>query len=271
MSHMSNSRQKLNQVIFANHNEEYGVYALRANYGTTIFKSLFFMILGVASVLSVTYYLSDKNNNGPDLSGQVPLDSTFVIPFNLPPEEIIEPAKGKKNSPDDPGKPSSSENSQITVVDSTSVEPSASFTEAITATTSVTTNGTGNENSQGSRSNGSLLGAPDSATKIKDPFEVDSEPLFEGGLPALYRFVSSHLRYPGRASDEGKEGTVYVKFVVDETGKVGNLRLLNMAGYGMDEEALRVVSMIPNFKSPAKVRGTAVKVYYQMPIRFRFR
>ena len=57
-------------------------------------------------------------------------------------------------------------------------------------------------------------------------------------------------------------------FVVDETGRVGTLSLLNNLGYGLDDEALRVVGMIPKFKSPAKANGEAVSVYFQLPIKF---
>jgi protein TonB len=64
---------------------------------------------------------------------------------------------------------------------------------------------------------------------------------------------------------------VYVKFVVSERGKVEKVMLQNNLGYGLDDEAKRVVSIIPDFKSPAKVKGHPVKVYYQLPIRFKLR
>ena len=88
-------------------------------------------------------------------------------------------------------------------------------------------------------------------------------------MPALYKFVASRLKYPNRALEEGKEGIVYVKFVVDEKCKVCDITLLNNTGYGLDEEALRVVNMLPNFKKPARIKGEAVKVYFQLPIKFR--
>jgi hypothetical protein len=39
----------------------------------------------------------------------------------------------------------------------------------------------------------------------------------------------------------------------------------------LDEEALRVVGMIPKFKKPGILHGKPVKVYYQLPIRFTLR
>ena len=65
------------------------------------------------------------------------------------------------------------------------------------------------------------------------------------------------------------EGTVYVRFVVDKSGKVGRAELLNKKGFGLDEEALRVVAMIPAFKKPGTKGGVPVNVYYNLPIKFR--
>jgi protein TonB len=271
MSYFMNNQQKINDIIFADRNKEYGAYAIRSSYGNTIFRSLAYVISGVTNLALIAFYFTHKNNLNPmQNTGQLIVhDSVYVIPFNADPEEkkkeveknkeVAKQAEAKKEENN-----STVINDSVKEVVTTALNFSlSSGTSTLIATVDVPI---GTDTKKGATSGG---GSPNG--DIKGTFEVDSEPQFEGGLAALYRFVASHLRYPALASEEGKEGTVFVKFVVDENGKVGNLSLLNSVGYGMDDEALRVIALIPKFKSPAKIRGEAVKVYYQLPIKFRFR
>ena len=273
MSQLINNEQKLIDIIFADRNKEYGAYVIRSSYGHTIFKSVSIMLLGVGSLAAIAFYLSNKNNEDPNLSGQVFInDTVYVVEFNNKEKEKekVAEAQGEKAKNTDT-KPEKSEST--TIVDSTTqvVETHTTENTGTSPSTIVTTGseGGGIASDGKSKSKGGLSGTDTS--QVNELFAVDSGPEFEGGLSALYRFVSRNLKYPNIASYEGKEGIVYVKFVVDENGKVGSLTLLNTIGYGMDDEALRVVALIPKFKTPAKVRGNAVKTYYQMPIRFKFR
>ena len=134
-----------------------------------------------------------------------------------------------------------------------------------TATTAGTGSGTPSLTGSGSNTNTSGGGGNNDGPNIF----VDESPEFEGGHAALLAFIKKHLVYPGPAADVGKQGTLYVKFVVDESGKVSNILLQNNLGYGLDDEAMRVVKMIPKFKSPGKVQGKPVKTYYQIPIKFK--
>ena len=77
------------------------------------------------------------------------------------------------------------------------------------------------------------------------------------------------VRYPEEAIDHTKQGKVHVKFIVDEEGRVQYPVAMNKLGYGLEEEALRVVAGIPKFKSPAKIKGQAVKCYFVLPINFK--
>jgi protein TonB len=64
------------------------------------------------------------------------------------------------------------------------------------------------------------------------------------------------------------EGTVYVQFVVDKDGKVGQVKVLRAVDKFLDKEAARVVNSMPAWK-PGKQNGKAVAVYYTVPIRFQ--
>jgi protein TonB len=271
MGHLINNQQKMNDIIFAGRNKAYGAYAIRSTYGYTVLRSLLVMLLCVGSFMFAAYYFANKH----DVSNKEDVvfihDSIYVIAFNTKKEE--EPKTAEKNNRQQKTPESlKSAASSTFIQNSADVEndsiPKNNITEVTTSTLN-SNNSTGTNT--GSISESATSGATQSVIDVKGNYEVDSSPEFEGGLPALYKFVSSHLRYPEPASDAGKQGTIYVKFVVDENGKIGNLIVLNNLGYGMDEEALRVVGMIPKFKSPAKIKGVPVKVYYQLPIGFRLR
>ncbi len=80
------------------------------------------------------------------------------------------------------------------------------------------------------------------------------------------------LVYPPKdALDEGAEATVEVVFAVDEAGKVYTPFIKgDRAGYGLDEEANRVVSKMPTW-NPGQIKGKNVKSYYTLPISFQIR
>ena len=98
-------------------------------------------------------------------------------------------------------------------------------------------------------------------------FIVEEMPQFPGGETALRKYIAENVRYPELAKENDIQGTVYVRFVVDEKGKVTNVELLRGVDPLLDKEALRVVQSLPNWK-PGKQRGKAVKVSHSVPIKF---
>lgn len=99
---------------------------------------------------------------------------------------------------------------------------------------------------------------------------VEEMPEFPGGEEALLKFLGKNTNYPAMAVDGKISGTVHVEFIVDENGKVKDVKLKNSIGGGCDEEALRVISSLPNWK-PGKQRGKNVKVMFTLPINFILR
>jgi len=96
---------------------------------------------------------------------------------------------------------------------------------------------------------------------------VEEMPSFPGGDEARVRFLSQNIKYPQMAKESGIQGTVFVTFVVEPDGNVTNVRVLRGIGGGCDEEAMRVVRMMPKWK-PGQQRGKSVRVQFNMPIRF---
>lgn len=98
-------------------------------------------------------------------------------------------------------------------------------------------------------------------------YEVDQMPQYPGGEDALMRFLQSHIIYPPTAAENKVHGRVVVQFVVDKTGKVGEVKVARSIDEDLDKEAVRVCKLLPRF-IPGKQNGTAVSVWYTLPIRF---
>jgi len=76
----------------------------------------------------------------------------------------------------------------------------------------------------------------------------EKEPKYPGGQRALNKFVREHVQYPEEALKHGVEGDIAVLVTVNEEGEITNKAIIKEKGYGLDEEALRLVSMMPNLK-----------------------
>lgn len=93
-------------------------------------------------------------------------------------------------------------------------------------------------------------------------------PEFPGGEEALRRYIAENINYPEIARENGIHGTAYVSFSVTKEGKVTNVRLARGIYQPLDQEALRVVQSLPDWKpgttngQPVDVKGFAVPVYF---------
>ncbi|MBQ5533193.1 MAG: energy transducer TonB [Bacteroidales bacterium] len=94
------------------------------------------------------------------------------------------------------------------------------------------------------------------------------EPSFPGGDEALYSFIDKIIIYPRKAREVGIEGTVVVEFVVEPNGKLSNVTAIRKVAPSLDEEAVRVVKMLPAW-NPGKQMGKAVRTRFRLPIRFQ--
>jgi protein TonB len=92
-------------------------------------------------------------------------------------------------------------------------------------------------------------------------------PAYEGGMEALMKFVKKKLRYPATARRMMIDGTVYISFVVNGDGSVRNVSILRGIYRDCDEEAARVISMLPGWKG-GRQGGSPVAVRMVLPIKF---
>lgn len=84
----------------------------------------------------------------------------------------------------------------------------------------------------------------------------------------MLQFIYSNIKYPPIARENGVEGTVYVKFVVEKDGSITAPEVVRDIGAGCGDEALRVVKMMPNWE-PGKQRGRPVRVQFNLPVKYK--
>ncbi len=92
-------------------------------------------------------------------------------------------------------------------------------------------------------------------------------PRLIGGKEAFMKFLKENLRYPQEALKARVEGIVIVEFDVDDNGTVDKPRIIKGIGYGCDEEAMRLVSLLRYEK--VKNRGIRLKSTTKINIKFK--
>ncbi len=85
----------------------------------------------------------------------------------------------------------------------------------------------------------------------------------------MLEFIYKNVEYPQVAIDNAIEGTVVIRFIVDIDGSIRNPEIVREIGGGCGTEALRVVKLMPLW-NPGKQRGEPVKVYFNLPIKFKW-
>lgn len=96
---------------------------------------------------------------------------------------------------------------------------------------------------------------------------VERIPEFPGGNDKFGKFISDNLKYPEVARLIGISGTVKVWFTIGKNGAVQDVEASNTIGAGCEKEAVRVISMSPNWK-PAIQNSAPVAVRFSIPIEF---
>lgn len=97
---------------------------------------------------------------------------------------------------------------------------------------------------------------------------VENQPIPIGGITAFYEYVQNSMKYPEQARTKRIEGKVFVQFVVDENGKLTDVKAVKGIGGGCDQEAVRVIRESDVWK-PGEQRGRKVSVRMILPITFK--
>jgi TonB family protein len=97
---------------------------------------------------------------------------------------------------------------------------------------------------------------------------VDKLPAFKDGDSGLLKFIAENTTYPDQAKKDKITGKVFVKFVVEKDCSISHVEILEGVDPLLDAEAVKVVSSLPKFETPAIKEGIPVRVNYIIPITF---
>ncbi len=247
------------ELVFANRNKEFGGYVIRKTYVRTALLSLFIcvaaILLLVVAPMVASFISSTKNALETKITESVTLAEPPPIDKSTPPPPPVEPP------------PPVQETIKFTppkvVKDEEAEEPPPTQEQVKETTVSTVTQ-------EGEK----IIDLP--PDPVVDPDEgkiftvVEEMPSFPGGEEALMKYLGTQIKYPVMARENGISGRVYLSFYVDKDGKVKEVKVLRGIGGGCDEEALRVVRAMPDWK-PGRQNGRNVAVYYNVPVSFNLK
>lgn len=102
--------------------------------------------------------------------------------------------------------------------------------------------------------------------KIYDMVEENAS--FPGGEAACIQWISSNLKYPAIAKEQGVQGRVLVQIVVEKDGSITDANVIRSPDPSLSKEALRLVNQMPKWK-PAHQGGKVVRSRYTLSVLFR--
>ncbi len=251
-------------LVFEKRNRSYGAFIIRRQYTFNIIMGLvvgFFIIGSVLAIPYVQVYLSSlKPKKEVAIKKQVV--QTLQNPESLDEEDKEEKQEVTQEAP-------KQESVKFTVPIVTDKE-----VDEIITNQDLELSNPGKVNQVGEPG---IIGMPGDNgdediigdTESDDPLTfVEQQPSFPGGEDAWKAFLEANLEYPSMAREQGIEGTVWLKFVVDKFGNVTNIGVVRGPGGGLDEEAVRVLGLSPRW-NPGKQGGRPVKAAYNFPIIFK--
>jgi periplasmic protein TonB len=104
---------------------------------------------------------------------------------------------------------------------------------------------------------------PADENNIYNTAGIDVVPQFPGGLQEFYNYVGNTYRRP---ADDKLHGKIFVTFVVEKDGSLGDIKVLRDIGHGTGKEAIRVLKNCPKW-IPGEQNGKKVRVLYSVPIQ----
>lgn len=97
---------------------------------------------------------------------------------------------------------------------------------------------------------------------------LEERPEYPGGMKEAIKYIQAHIQYPPTAIYKKIQGRVWIESVIDRNGKVIHPKIAYSVHPLLDQEALRIIRMMPDWK-PGKLNGETVKVKYSFPVTFR--
>ncbi|HMT73193.1 MAG TPA: TonB family protein [Chitinophagaceae bacterium] len=261
-------KASLNDIIFDGRNKEYGAYELRNSYDSRIGKALLTtgILIGLAIGASAIAGSGKKHETVYRVGPQISLTQ---VKTDKPIEKLPEPEKPKVEKTVEV---KMEKFTSFKVVENPSTPPPSQ--------TDLNNAAIGADKTDGINDNGVVPvktdDIPASGNGIVDiPVPAaPTEPFTEVAIQAQYignwsAFLLKNLNGNVPLDNGAAAGryTVMIQFVVDVDGSVSNIVPLTSVGYGMEEEAIRVLKKAKGWE-PAIQNGLKVKAYRKQPITF---
>ena len=267
-------------MVFAGKNKEYGAYQLRKGTSGRNIKALLILVIAAALVGGFLAWKVIEQKQAEE-------QQAYMEAMEL--AKLQEQAKKEKKKPE-PIKPKVEQKKEIPVARETQkfTAPVIKKDELVKEENQVKQMdqlddkvAVGTENKEGVKDrtveavrNDIAVAAPppppapkpEVSNKVFDV--VEEMPSFPGGTGALMSFLSSNIKYPVVAQENGVQGRVIVGFVVERDGSITDVKVMRSVDPSLDREAQRVVRAMPRWK-PGKQNGSAVRVKYTVPVVFR--
>jgi protein TonB len=248
---------QMDEIIFEKRNKFYGAYILRKMYNKQVNKALFFSIAILIAGLAYPLVSSYRDINHGRYIGID--DPTTYMPHITQPDEpkdlpILPPAKELQTRIRFIAPYVTNEE----VSEEVGLPNQDEFTNTVNELVNV-------KEEQEVVKKDDVIDVEDT----KPPsIIVEEMPSYPGGDAERQKFLAETIQYPQQALENGIQGTIYVQFIVDSKGNITDVKILRGIGGGCDEEALRVIKMMPQWH-PGKQNGRAVRVLYHMPVSFK--
>ena len=268
-------------LVFEGKNKDFGAYVIRTESTKRHNLAVLWALIGAVAVAALSFGLMKVNQYLEERRLAALRDQkTFIVDFKpeaeeqQPEQQIIEPEEPEVVEE----VLSSVKVTELQIVEDDKVRPED---EILTQEEIEETNKAfGQTNVDGGRDERDQFQTAVSAVVVETPVEkpketvvqvfrsVEQMPQFPGGEAALMKYLQSHINYPPMAVENGVQGRVVVQFVVDKTGKVGEVVVVRNVDKDLDKEAVRVCKSLPKF-TPGRQNGQAVAVWYTLPVTFK--
>jgi periplasmic protein TonB len=273
MQNHQENPETLEDIIFRNRNKSYGAYSLRTDYQRVISRAL---IIGIGlfclAILTPMLWAKVKFDERREITVK---PTVLILP--PPPEEVTPPVKPETPPPPQPEQQVRAETrfvEPVIVEDDKATELPPDQDELSKASNIGSKDLVGIDESipyeEPIAGKGTEPAQPVEVEvdEVKEWLVVEQMPEYAGGNSALAKFLQKNLRYPNPASNAGVSGKVYVQFVVGQDGAISKVDILKGLGFGCDEEAERVIKLMPRWAA-GKQSGRAVAVKFTLPINFQ--
>ncbi|MDB5137641.1 MAG: energy transducer TonB [Mucilaginibacter sp.] len=257
------------ELIFDDRNKEYGAYDLRKHYAGNLLKAMGIAFFSI-SLLFIGFGLLLKNKQPVEIIKEVPVTLDPRIIAHPPRIEPVKPIIHQAPKP--PVQIATTRDVPLIAVDdSKATNPPKTEILANTAIGPETIKGVethGNPPIQTSGPGGIDPGPKANTNELIGTENLEAMPEPYGGAAAWAKFLQKNIHYPQQAQDAGAQGKVWLSFIIEKDGHLSNIKVERGVGYGLDEEALRVLRIAPAWK-PGIQNHQPVRVKYTIPISFQ--